>query len=61
MSIKKHTDSLHSVPQKRFSLWIPVVIYNRLYHDSISYGVPMSHIVKNALLLYYRSVDDKAS
>lgn len=61
MSIQNRSNSFRSIPQKRFSLWLPVTIYNRLSRDSISYGVPMSHIVKNALLSYYRSVDDKTS
>lgn len=51
----------YSVPQKRFSLWLPVVLYNRLHQDSITYGVPMSHIAKNALLDYNRTLDNKIS
>ena len=43
--------------KKRFSLWMSVKIYERLYMDSITYGVPMSSIVSQALVNYYRSID----
>lgn len=43
--------------KKRFSLWLPVKIYDRLNSDSIRYGVPMSSIVSSALVNYYRAVD----
>ena len=49
-----------SIPQKSFSLWLPVVLYDRLNKDSLTYGVPMSHIVKNALLAYYRTFDNQS-
>lgn len=47
--------------KKRFSLWLPVIIYERLYSDSIQYGVPMSSIVSSALVNYYRAVDSADS
>lgn len=43
--------------KKRFSLWLPVKLHERLEHDSAQYGIPKCLIVQNALINYYRTVD----
>lgn len=59
MSGKNYSKFYCAAPQKRFSLWLPEVLYDRISTESEVYGVPKSHIVKEALLFYYRSVDAK--
>ena len=47
------------IEKKRFHLYLPKSLYNRLEHDSIKYGVAKTTIVQNALVAYYRFVDSE--
>lgn len=45
--------------KKRLSLYVPAIIYDRLYTDSEIYGVSKTSIVLNALVAYYREIDSE--
>ncbi len=47
-----------SIPQRRFSLWLPDILYERIATDAAVYGVHKAQIVKQALIAYYRSIDN---
>lgn len=45
--------------KKRMSLWVPLVLYNRIESDSRRYGVAKTFIVQTAITNYYRSLDNE--